>query len=41
MFGESGKVDVKIKNIKSAGSYFRQPMKTPTNKGINTLFVFF
>jgi len=41
MFVGSGKVDMEIKNIKTAGSFFRRPIKTLINKGANTLFGFF
>jgi hypothetical protein len=41
MFGASGKVDVKIEDINSEGSFFRRPIKTLVNKGANTLFGFF
>jgi hypothetical protein len=41
MFGGSGKVDMEIENIKSAGSFFMRPIKTRMNKGENTLFGFF
>jgi hypothetical protein len=41
MFRGRGKVDIKIKNIKTAGSFFREPIKTLINKGANTLFGFF
>ena len=41
MFGASGKVDVEIEDINSAGSFFRRPIKTLINKGANTLFSFF
>jgi hypothetical protein len=41
MFGRSGKVDVKIENIKTAGSFFGRLIKSRMNKGANTLFGFF